>query len=394
MTMSDSPKNMERLSQPVEDIDEGSAQSHHLEDEDFFIAGQWLLMWWRFRKHRMAMVGAMVVIAFYTLALFADFFAISDPRLSDVEVAYLSPQTIHWFDGGFNPHVKKVIGTRDPVSFKKVYKTDPDVNIPIRFFVRGYEYNLFGLISWDRHLIGTVPPEGEERVAPFFLGTDQLGRDMWSRIVFGSRVSLSIGLAGVLLMLTLGITLGGISGYYGGIVDMVIQRLIEITRSIPALPLYIAFSQSVPKDWSVYRIYFIITLIIALFLWTDLGRVVRGRFLALREEDFVSAARLSGATDVRIIFRHMLPNFMSHIITTITLSIPIMIISETALSFLGLGIRAPAVSWGVLLQQTQNVQSIAIYPWMTIPAIPVTIAVLAFNFMGDGLRDAADPYSN
>ena len=394
MTMSDSPKNMERMSQPVEDIDEGSAQSHHLEDEDFFIAGQWLLMWWRFRKHRMAMVGAMVVIAFYTLALFADFFAISDPRLSDVEVAYLSPQTIHWFDGGFNPHVKKVIGTRDPVSFKKVYTTDPDVNIPIRFFVRGYEYNLFGLISWDRHLIGTVPPEGEERVAPFFLGTDQLGRDMWSRIVFGSRVSLSIGLAGVLLMLTLGITLGGISGYYGGIVDTVIQRLIEITRSIPALPLYIAFSQSVPKDWSVYRVYFIITLIIALFLWTDLGRVVRGRFLALREEDFVSAARLSGATDVRIIFRHMLPNFMSHIITTITLSIPIMIISETALSFLGLGIRAPAVSWGVLLQQTQNVQSIAIYPWMTIPAIPVTIAVLAFNFMGDGLRDAADPYSN
>ena len=383
------------MSQAAEDIDQGSSDRGHLEDEDFFIAGQWRLMWWRFRKHRMAMVGATVVIVFYTLALFADFFAISNPRLSDVEVAYLSPQTIHWFDDrGFNPHVKKVIGSRDPVSFKKVYVTDPEVNIPIRLFVRGYEYELFGLIPWDRHLIGTVPPEGEERVAPFFLGTDQLGRDMWSRIVFGSRVSLSIGLAGVLLMLTLGITLGGLSGYYGGLVDTVIQRLIEITRSIPALPLYIAFSQSVPKDWSIYRVYFIVTLIIALFLWTELGRVVRGRFLSLREEDFVSAARLSGATDVRIIFRHMLPNFMSHVITTVTLSIPIMIISETALSFLGVGLRAPAVSWGVLLQQAQNVQSVAIYPWMTIPAIPVTIAVLAFNFMGDGLRDAADPYSN
>lgn len=392
--MAEKPQDMGRMSQAAEDVGQGSSDRDHLEDEDFFIAGQWRLMWWRFRKHRMALASAVVVIVFYTLALFADFFAISDPGLSDVEVAYLSPQTIHWFDGGFNPHVKKVIGARDPVSFKKVYTTDPEVNIPIRLFVRGYEYRLFGLISWDRHLIGTVPPEGEERAAPFFLGTDQLGRDMWSRIVFGSRVSLSIGLAGVLLMLSLGITLGGLSGYYGGFVDTVVQRMIEITRSIPTLPLYIAFSASVPKDWSVYRVYFIITLIIALFLWTDLGRVVRGRFLALREEDFVSAARLSGATDVRIIFRHMLPNFMSHVITTVTLSIPIMIISETALSFLGLGLRAPAVSWGVLLQQTQNVQSIAIYPWMTIPAIPVTIAVLAFNFVGDGLRDAADPYSN
>ena len=392
--MAEKPQDMDRMSQAAVGVDQGSSDRDHLGDEDFFIAGQWLLMWWRFRKHRVALISAVVVIAFYTLALFADFFAISDPRLSDVEVAYLSPQTIHWFDGGFNPHVKKVIGARDPVSFKKVYTTDPEVNIPIRLFVRGYEYRLFGLIPWDRHLIGTVPPEGEERAAPFFLGTDQLGRDMWSRIIFGSRVSLSIGLAGVLLMLSLGITLGGLSGYYGGFVDTIVQRMIEITRSIPTLPLYIAFSASVPKDWSVYRVYFIITLIIALFLWTDLGRVVRGRFLSLREEDFVSAARLSGATDVRIIFRHMLPNFMSHVITTVTLSIPIMIISETALSFLGLGLRAPAVSWGVLLQQTQNVQSIAIYPWVTIPAIPVTIAVLAFNFMGDGLRDAADPYSN
>ncbi len=370
-------------------------QQDHLEDEEVFVAGQWRLMWWRFRKHKMAMVGAVIVILFYTVAIFADFLAISDPRLSDVNVAYLQPQTIHWFDGGFSPHVKKVIGDRDPVTFKKVYVTDPEVNIPIQFFAKGYEYKLFGVIPFDRHFIGTVAPEGEEeRVAPFFLGTDVLGRDMWSRIVFGSRVSLSIGLVGVLLTLVLGVTLGGLSGYYGGWVDTVIQRIIEITRSVPTLPLFIALSASVPKDWSVYRIYFIVTLIIAMFVWTEMGRVVRGRFLALREEDFVTAARLAGATDIRIIFRHMLPNFISHVITVITLTLPFMIINETALSFLGIGLRSPAVSWGVLLQQTQNIQSLALYPWLTIPAVPFTIAVLAFNFVGDGLRDAADPYAN
>ena len=369
-------------------------ETETLEDEEFFVAGQWRLVWWRFRKHRMAVVGAIFVIGFYLIAIFADFIAIADPRESNHQMAYMPPQTIHWFDGGFKPHVKKVIGSRDPETFKKVYTTDPDVNIPIRFFVRGYEYNLLGLIPMNWHLIGTADGSDEEVYAPYFLGSDVLGRDMWSRIVFGTRVSLTIGLVGVGLSLFLGVLLGGLSGYYGGFVDTIIQRLIEVTRSIPTIPLWIALAAAVPREWSVLQIYFAITIIIALFVWTELGRVVRGRFLSLREEDFVSAARLSGATDVRIIFRHMLPNFASHVIASVTLAIPVMIISETALSFLGLGLRAPAVSWGVLLQEAQNLQTVAIYPWLTIPAIPVTIAVLAFNFMGDGLRDAADPYSN
>ena len=369
-------------------------ETETLEDEEFFVAGQWRLVWWRFRKHRMAVVGAIFVIGFYLIAIFADFIAIADPRESNHQMAYMPPQTIHWFDGGFKPHVKKVIGSRDPETFKNVYTTDPDVNIPIRFFVRGYEYNLLGLIPMNWHLIGTADGSDEEVYAPYFLGSDVLGRDMWSRIVFGTRVSLTIGLVGVGLSLFLGVLLGGLSGYYGGFVDTIIQRLIEVTRSIPTIPLWIALAAAVPREWSVLQIYFAITIIIALFVWTELGRVVRGRFLSLREEDFVSAARLSGATDVRIIFRHMLPNFASHVIASVTLAIPVMIISETALSFLGLGLRAPAVSWGVLLQEAQNLQTVAIYPWLTIPAIPVTIAVLAFNFMGDGLRDAADPYSN
>ena len=364
-----------------------------LEDEEVLVAGQWRLMWWRFKKHRIALVGAILVIAFYLIAIFADVIAISDPRESDVQQAYMPPQTIHWFDGGFSPHVKGVIGSRDPESYKKVYAIDPDVKIPVRLFARGYEYNLFGFIPLDWHLIGTATEENE-RAAPYFLGTDILGRDQWSRIVFGTRVSLTLGLAGVGLSLFLGVFLGGISGYYGGWVDTVVQRLIEITRSVPTIPLWISLAAAVPRDWSVTKIYFSITIILALFIWTDLGRVVRGRFLALREEDFVTAARLAGARDLRVIYRHMLPNFISHIITATTLAIPVMIISETALSFLGLGLRAPAVSWGVLLQEAQNVQTVAVYPWLTFPAVPVTIAVLAFNFMGDGMRDAADPYAN
>jgi len=366
------------------------------DEESVFVATQWQLMWWRFRRHKLAVASAFILSLFYIAAIGAEFLSSSDPATSVVDVAYLRPQKIHWFDGGsFSPHVEKVTGARDPKTFKKIYAVDPDVKIPVSFFVRGYEYNFLGFIKADRHLLGIEGGEEGEynRAAPYLLGTDVLGRDMAARIIMGTRISLSIGLVGVTMSFFLGITLGGISGYYGGWADAVIQRIIEITRSIPTIPLWVALAASVPRDWSIIRLYFAITIILSLVAWTELGRVVRGRFLSMREEDFITAARIAGAGDIRIIFRHMVPSFTSHVIAAATLAVPFMIISETALSFLGLGLRPPAISWGVLLQATQNVQSVAVYPWLMSPSVPVIIAVLAFNFMGDGLRDAADPYS-
>ena len=366
------------------------------EEERVFVATQWQLMWWRFRRHKLAMVSAAVLGVFYVFAIGAEFLSSAKPEISYVDVAYLRPQTIHWFDGGrFSPYVEGVTGSRDPKTFKLVYETHPDVKIPVSFLVRGWEYKFLGLIKTDRHLIGIEGGEEGEyaRAAPFVLGTDILGRDMYSRMITGTRISLSIGLVGVAISFVLGIVLGGLSGYYGGWVDNVIQRIIEITRSIPTIPLWVALAASVPRDWTIIQIYFAITVILSLVAWTELGRVVRGRFLAMREEDFIMAARIAGASDLRVIFRHMVPSFTSHIIAAATLAIPFMIISETALSFLGLGLRPPAISWGVLLQAAQNVQSVAIYPWLMVPAFLVVIAVLAFNFFGDGLRDAADPYA-
>jgi peptide/nickel transport system permease protein len=260
----------------------------------------------------------------------------------------------------------------------------------VRFFAKGFEYKWLGLIPSDIHLIGVQGAQADETL--FIMGTDVQGRDLWSRLMYGTRTSLIIGLASVALSLILGVMLGGISGYYGGVMDTVIQRVIEILRSIPTIPLWMGLAAALPGSWSVTQVYFAITLIISLLGWTELARVVRGRFLSLREEDFVMAARLAGCSRMRIIFRHMVPSFLSHIIAATTLALPAMIISETSLSFLGLGLRPPAISWGVLLQDAQNIQSLAISPWLLIPVIPVIVAVLAFNFVGDGLRDAADPY--
>jgi peptide/nickel transport system permease protein len=362
--------------------------------EQIYVASQWQLMWWRFRKHHLAMAAGIVVVCFYLVAMFADFLATTDPELSDARRSLMPPQRLHWFDGwSLQPHVYAVKGARDPKTFKRVYQVDPTQKIPVSFFARGFPYKLFGLIPTDRHLLG-VGQGYEAAQTLFILGTDVQGRDLWSRLLYATRISVSIGLVGVALSLFLGVLLGGVSGFYGGWVDTLIQRIIEIFRSIPTVPLWMGLAAALPRDWSILQIYFAITIIISLLGWTELARVVRGRFLALREEDFVVAARLAGCSQMRIIFVHMVPSFMSHIIAATTLALPAMIISETSLSFLGLGLRPPAVSWGVLLQQAQNVQTVAISPWLMLPAIPVIIAVLAFNFLGDGIRDAADPYGH
>jgi peptide/nickel transport system permease protein len=372
----------------------GAAIATSIAEERVSVASQWQLMWWRFRKHKLAMVAAVVVMIFYTAVLFADFLAYSDPEVSEAQRGLIAPQPIHWIDndGSFGPYVHGLSGKRDPVTFKRVYAPDPDSKVPITFFGHGYDYKLFGFIPADRHLLSVADgTKAEETI--FLIGTDIQGRDMWSRLMDGTRISLTSGLISVVVSLFLGVALGGLSGFYGGWIDTVVQRVIEILRSIPTIPLWMGLAAAVPQDWSVLQVYFAITVIISLIGWTELARVVRGRFLSLREEDFVMAAELAGCSRFRIIFVHMVPLFLSHIIAATTLALPFMVISETSLSFLGLGLRPPAISWGVLLQQAQNVQTVAISPWLLLPAIPVIIIILAFNFLGDGLRDAADPYN-
>ena len=358
------------------------------------VATQWQLMWWRFRKHRIALVSTAVVLGFYTVVLFADFLAYSNPQASEAQRSLLPPQRIHLFDSGHLwPHVFGLSGERDEETFKRVYVPDPNRKIHVRLFAHGFPYKILGLIPSDRHLIG-VDQGATPEESLFVLGTDEQGRDVFSRLMIGTRTSLTIGLAGVAMSLVLGVLLGGLSGLYGGIVDTVIQRVIEVLRSIPTIPLWMGLAAALPNNWGVTQVYFAITLIISLIGWTELARVVRGRFLSLREEDFVMAAELAGCGRLRIIFTHLVPSFLSHIIAATTLAIPAMVISETSLSFLGLGLRPPAISWGVLLQQAQNVQVLAISPWLLFPALPVIIVILAFNFLGDGLRDAADPYGH
>jgi len=359
-------------------------------EERVAIASQLKLTWWRFRRHRLALASGVVVILFYLAAGLADFLAVMDPHDTDARRTYAPPQAIHLFDddGSLRPHVTVLRARRDPRTFRMVH--DQATKVDLASFVEGYPYELFGVIPTTIHLLGLKNAQPGETL--HLLGTDRLGRDLWSRLIVATRVSLTIGLVSVVISLFLGVLLGGVSAVYGGIVDTAIQRLIEIIRSMPTIPLWMGLAAALPNDWSVTRIYFAITVIIALLAWTDLARVVRGKFLALREEDFVTAAELVGAGQMRIIFRHMLPSFLSHIIAATSLALPAMIISETSLSFLGLGLRPPAISWGILLQDAQNIEALALAPWMLAAAVPVIVIILAFNFLGDGLRDAADPY--
>ncbi|MCR6636370.1 ABC transporter permease [Devosia sp.] len=357
-------------------------------------ASQWTLIWHKFSRHRLAMVALVVVVLIYLVAAFAEFLAPYDPGKFDPRHTFAPPQQIHLFltdeEGTrFAPHVLGFKSQVDPKSFRRLFQPDPEKVIPIGFFVEGQPYKFWGIWDANRHFLGPM-----DKADPFFLiGGDRLGRDLLSRTIHGTRISMSIGLVGVTLSLIIGLILGGISGYRGGLIDRVIQRVIEFIRSVPTIPLWLGLAAAMPKDWPPLQIYFAILIILSLIGWTEIARVVRGRFLSLRREDFVIAARLDGVSEFRLIMRHMMPSLYSHIIAAITLAIPNMILAETALSFLGLGLQPPIVSWGVLLQDAQNLRAITQAPWLFVPGICVVVAVLALNFLGDGVRDAADPYA-
>jgi len=355
------------------------------------VASQSKLIWWAFRKHRLAMAGLVVTIALYIIAAMPGFFAINDPRAQNARTPFHPPEAIHlWGEDGFvGLHFVPSKLKRDPETLAAIYVPEPDKGVKLVLFGHGYSYRLFGLFETDRHLFAS-----SDASQPFFpFGTDRLGRCVWSRIMQGAQISLSIGLVGVAFSLLIGVVLGGISGYFGGRIDFGIQRVVEFVLALPTIPIWLALAAALPQDWPATLQYLMITVILSLTGWAHLARVVRGRFLSLRTEEFVAAARLDGCSEGRIIFRHMLPSFMSHIIASITLAIPAMILAETSLSFLGLGLQPPTISWGVLLREAQNVRSIATAPWLFAAGGAVVLAVMALNLLGDGLRDAADPYN-
>jgi peptide/nickel transport system permease protein len=358
---------------------------------DIYVAPQYKLVWWRFRRHKLAVAGLVVLALIYLVAAFCEFWAPTTPDTYRATYSYAPPQRIHVsFDGGVHFFVYEYDSKANPQTLQREFVEDKSKPVALRFFARGEPYRLWGIIPTDIHLFGPV-----ERGKPFYpIGADEQGRDLASRIIYGTRISMSVGLVGVFLSLLLGLLLGGISGYFGGVTDTVIQRIIEFVMSVPTLPLWLGLAAAVPPGWGPIKTYFAITVILSLIGWTGLARVIRSRFLQIRAEDYVLAAELDGVRRLRIINRHMLPAFTSHIIATLTLAIPSMILGETALSFLGLGLQPPVVSWGVLLQEAQSIRGLATAPWLLISGLAVVVAVVALNFTGDGLRDAADPYES
>ncbi len=352
---------------------------------------QWQLVRINFSKHRLAVWSLYLLVTLYAIAVFAEFVAPQKSMTRDLDYQYCPPQLLRWnWNDGL--HVRALSQRLDPITLRRTY-VELDTAVPIRFFARGEPYHLWGLVPLKRHLVGVGENEAGVK-AVYFLGADKYGRDVLSRVIYGSRISLSVGLIGVVFTFLFGMTIGGISGYLGGRVDMAIQRVIEVINALPHLPLWIALGAVLPPDWSPLRVYFAITILLSVLGWTGLARVVRGKILSLREEDYAMAARLLGASHTRVLFRHLLPGFTSHIIVALSLAVPGMILGETSLSFLGLGLRPPIVSWGVLLQDCMDVQAVRYYPWLMTPVITIIATVLCFNFVGDGMRDAADPYSS
>lgn len=354
---------------------------------------QWQLIRLNFAKHRLAVIALNLLIVLYLVAIFAEMVAPMSPNTKHLGHLYAPPQLVRVnLEHGL--HVRKLVQRVDPVTLRRTYAESADEVIRMGVFVRGEPYRLFGLIPASVKLFGARPKDGQPAEPVFLLGADRYGRDLLSRMVHGSRVSLSVGLIGIAITFMLGMTIGGISGYIGGRSDTLIQRGIEIINAMPHLPLWIALAAIMPTDWSPLKVYFAITIVLSLLGWTGLARVVRGKILSLREEDYAMAARLLGASHGRILFRHLIPGFTSHIIVSLSLSVPGMVLGETSLSFLGLGLRPPIVSWGVMLQDCMDVQAVRYYPWLMTPVLMIVTTVLCFNFVGDGLRDAADPYSS
>ncbi len=372
-----------------EPFDPHSPQELSREQEHYYMASQWRMIWLRLKHHKLAVVSGSILAVLYLSILISEFLAPYELSTRHTDFIFAPPQGIHFFhEGEFRgPFVYGLNYHLNMETLKREYSPDAARPQNLRFFCSGDPYRFWGLFDGDFHLVCPA------KDGTFFLfGTDRLGRDILSRIISGARISLTIGLVGITLSFLIGLTVGGLAGYFGGWVDNVTQRVIEILRSLPELPLWMGLSAALPITWSPLAVFFGLTLILALLDWPGLARAVRSKLLALREEDFAVAAQLLGARPRRIIAAHLLPNFMSHLIASATLSIPSMILAETSLSFLGLGLRPPVTSWGVLLVEAQNLEAVALYPWLLLPALPVIITVLAFNFLGDGLRDAADPY--